>query len=99
MLHDRVLVQLDQTAGERRSAGGIVIPATAAVADRRLEWGKVAAVGPNVRMVEIGDSVLFDPEDKAEVEIAGEAYLLLRERDIHALAADRIEESETGLYL
>lgn len=99
MLHDRVLVQLDKDAGERRSSGGIVIPATAAVAERRLEWGSVAAVGPNVRMIEVGDTVLFDPDEKAEVEIAGEVFLLLRERDIHAIAADRIEESETGLYL
>ena len=63
MLHDRVLVQLDKEAGERRSSGGIVIPATAAVAERRLEWGKVAAIGPNVRMVEVGDTVLFGPDE------------------------------------
>ena len=99
MLHDRVLVQLDKDAGERRSSSGIVIPATAAVADRRLEWGRVAAVGPTVRVIEIGDSVLFDPDERAEVEITGDVYLLLRERDIHAIAADRLEESETGLYL
>ncbi len=36
MLHDRVLVQLDKEAGERRSSGGIVIPATAALGNRRL---------------------------------------------------------------
>jgi chaperonin GroES len=32
------------------------------------------------------------------VEISGEDYLLLRERDIHAVAAKRVE-SNTGLYL
>jgi chaperonin GroES len=99
MLHDRLLVQLDKEVGERRSSGGILIPATAAVAERRLAWCQVAAVGPNVRVIEIGDRVLFDPEDKAEVEVNGEAYILLRERDIHAIAAERLEESETGLYL
>ena len=31
MLHDRVMVELDRDAGERRSSGGIVIPATAAM--------------------------------------------------------------------
>ena len=31
MLHDRVLVEVDKEAGERRSTGGIVIPATAAM--------------------------------------------------------------------
>ena len=99
MLHDRVLVQLDGDAGERRSTGGIVIPATAVVGSRRLAWAKVAAVGPHARAVEPGDRVLFDPEDKGEVEVNGEAYVLMRERDIHAVAAERLEDSETGLYL
>jgi chaperonin GroES len=98
MLHDRVLVQLDE-AGERRSTGGIVIPATAALGNRRLAWARVAAIGPHVRAVEIGDRVLFDPDDKAEVEVNGESYILMRERDVHAVAAERIEEGETGLYL
>jgi len=99
MLHDRVLVSIDRDAGERRSSGGIVIPATAAMGGRRLSWSKVAAVGPHVRSVEVGDRVLFDPEDKAEVEVNAETYLLMRERDIHAVAADRLGDSQTGLYL
>jgi chaperonin GroES len=99
MLHDRVLVQLDKDAGERRSSGGIVIPATAALGNKRLSWARVAAIGPHVRAVELGDRVLFDPDDKPEVEVHGESYVLMRERDVHAVAADRVEESETGLYL
>ena len=99
MLHDRVLVQIDAEAGERRSSGGIVIPATAALTHHRLAWSKVVALGPHVRAVELGDRVLFDPEDKAEVEVNGEAYVLLRERDVHAVAAERVDDSETGLYL
>jgi len=99
MLHDRVLVQLDKEAGERRSSGGIVIPATAAMGARRLAWSKVVAVGPHVRSVEIDDRVLFDPDDKAEVEVNAETYILLRERDVHAVAAERLGEAHTGLYL
>ena len=38
MLHDRVLVEVDKESGERRSTGGIVIPATAALGTRRLAW-------------------------------------------------------------
>ena len=38
MLHDRVLVALRREDGERRSTGGIVIPATAAMGARRLAW-------------------------------------------------------------
>jgi chaperonin GroES len=99
MLHDRLLVELDKEAGERRSSGGIVIPATAAMGGRRLSWCKVIAVGPHARSVEVGDRVLVDPEDKAEVEVSGELYVVMRERDVHAVAADRLGSESTGLYL
>jgi chaperonin GroES len=99
MLHDRILVEIDRDSGERRSSGGIVIPATAAMGARRLSWSKVVAVGPHARAVEAGDRVLFDPEDKAEVEVNGELYVVMRERDIHAVAADRLGDESTGLYL
>ena len=100
MLHDRVLVRTDIPEGERRSTGGILIPATAAVG-RRLSWAEVVAVGQNVRTVETGDRVLFDPEDRAEVEVRGVAYVLMRERDLHAVAAERLlgSDDSTGLYL
>ena len=98
MLNDRVLVQLGGPEGERRTSGGILIPATAQVG-KRLTWGEVVGVGPNVRNVELGDQVLFNPEDRYEVEVRGSDYIILRERDIHALAAERLEETSTGLYL
>ncbi len=90
MLHDRVLVRMSREEGERRSSGGIVIPATAQISTR-LVWAEVLAVGNHVRSIEVGDRVLFSPDDRHEVEISGENYLLLRERDVHALAAQRIE--------
>jgi chaperonin GroES len=99
MLHDRILVEVDRDAGERRSSGGIVIPATAAMGARRLAWSRVIAVGPHARAVEKGDRVLFDPADKAEVEVHGETYVVMRERDVHAVAADRLADEATGLYL
>jgi chaperonin GroES len=98
MLHDRVLVSTDNEAGERRSSGGIVIPATVAIG-RRLAWGQVVAVGTNVRTVKPTDRVLFDPEDRAEVEVRGKDYVLLRERDLHAVASERLQDGKTGLYL
>ncbi len=97
MLADRVLVQLPANEGERKSRSGIVIPATAEVA-KRLAWAEVMAVGPHVRMVKTGDRVLFNPEDRFEVEVKGDDYLILRERDIHAVASERMDGS-TGLYL
>jgi chaperonin GroES len=99
MLHDRVLVALDREPGERKSSGGILIPATAEMGGRRLAWCRVVGVGSLVRSVQVDDRVLFDPEDKAEVEVSGEMYVVIRERDIHAVAADRLGDSPTGLYL
>jgi len=97
MLSDRLLVKIPDSGGERRSTGGIVIPATAQIA-KRLVWAEVVALGQNVRAAEVGDRVLFSPEDRYEVEVGGADYIMLRERDIHAVAASHIEAS-TGLYL
>lgn len=97
VLFDRVLVQVAQGDGERRSRAGILIPATAQVS-RRLVWADTVAVGPHVRSVKAGDKVLFNPEDRFEVEVQGEEYVILRERDIHAIASERIDGG-TGLYL
>lgn len=98
MLHDRVLVSTEGEQGERTSGGGIVIPATVAMG-RRLSWAAVVAAGANVRTVKVGDRVLFDPDDRAEVEVRGKDYILLRERDLHAVAAERLQDGKTGLYL
>jgi chaperonin GroES len=99
LLHDRLLVRLDSGEGDRRSTGGILIPATAQVG-RRLQWAHVVAVGPNVRTVELDDQVLYDPENHPEVELQGTEYVLLRERDVHAVAASRVQaDGSAGLYL
>lgn len=97
MLHDRVLVRLEGE-GERRSSAGIVIPATASVG-KRLSWATAVGIGPSVRSIVVGDRVLFDPDDRSEVELHGRDYVLLRERDVHAVAASRVEPDGTGLYL
>ncbi|SBT48530.1 GroES family chaperonin [Micromonospora auratinigra] len=101
LLHDRVLVRTENGEGERRSTAGIVIPATAAVG-KRLAWATAVGVGPHVRSIVAGDRVLFDPDERSEVELHGRAYVLLRERDVHAVAAERVEKEptgSTGLYL
>jgi chaperonin GroES len=97
MIADRILVVPSKEAGERKSRAGILIPATADVS-RRLVWADVVAVGPTVRTVEPDDAVLFSPESGFEVEIQGEEYIILRERDVHAVASPRTEGG-TGLYL
>jgi chaperonin GroES len=98
LLGDRLLVLLDAESAERRSAGGILIPATAAVG-KRLAWAFVVGAGAHVRQVAVGDRVLFDPEDRAEIELGGQTYLLLRERDVHGVAEDTPGAEGTGMYL
>jgi chaperonin GroES len=97
MTADRLLVSPSPEAGERMSRAGILIPATANQ-NRRLFWGDVVAAGPTVRTIEQGDRVLFSPDTGFEVEIRGEEYLILRERDVHAIASTRAE-GQSGLYL
>ena len=97
MTADRLLVLPNEDGGDRKSRGGILIPATANL-NRRLTWAEVVAVGPTVRNLEEGDQVLFALDAGFEVDIRGEEYLILRERDIHAVASSRVD-GQTGLYL
>ena len=85
-LHDRVIVKrLDE---ERKSAGGIVIPDTAA---EKPEQGKILAVGKGKRDdsgklipldVKPGDKVLFGKYSGQTVRVKGEELLVMREEDI-----------------
>ena len=97
MLHDRVMIRVTDGTGERRSSAGIVIPATAEVA-KRLMWGEVFGVGQHVRTVKVGDRVLFGRDDQYEVEVQGTTYLVMRERELHAVATERTDHG-AGLYL
>lgn len=97
VLFDRVLVRMDGGDGERRSRAGILIPATAQLS-KRLTWATVVSIGPHVRNVSAGSRVLFSAEDLYEVEVDGEEFVLLRERDLHAVAKVD-EEPGAGLYL
>ena len=85
-LHDRVIVRRKEE--ERTTAGGIVIPDTAA--EKPIQ-GEVMAVGKGkildsgeVRAldVKVGDTVLFGKYSGTEVKVEGEDLLVMREEDI-----------------
>jgi chaperonin GroES len=85
-LHDRVVVK--RMEEERTSAGGIVIPESAAEKPVR---GKVLSVGKgkitengDVRPLDlkVGDQVLFGKYSGTEIKIDGEEVLVMREDDI-----------------
>jgi len=97
---DRLVVAQPEN-GERRSRSGLLIPATAAAAPKRCVWGDVTLVGPDVRNVKTGDRVLFLPQAGLEVEIGGEDFLLLRERDVQAISSPSAngKDHHGGQYL
>jgi chaperonin GroES len=88
-LHDRVIVK--RLESETKSAGGIVIPDSAA---EKPVQGKVVAVGKgkiledgNVRPldVKVGDKILFGKYRGTEVKVDGEDLLVMREEDVMAI--------------
>lgn len=85
-LHDRVVVR--RMEEERTSAGGIVIPDSAA--EKPIQ-GEIIAVGNGKVLdsgesrpldVKVGDRVLFGKYSGTEVKLDGEDYLVMREEDI-----------------
>ncbi len=84
-LHDRVVVR--RLEEEQKTAGGIIIPDTAA---EKPQQGEVIAVGPGAREngkitpldVKEGDKVLFGKWSGTEVKIDGEELLIMKESDI-----------------
>ena len=97
MMTDRVLVMPSNEEGERATRGGLLIPATAND-DKRLRWGEVISIGRNVHHVKVKDRILYAPDAGFTCEIAGESYLLLRERDIQAIS-ENDDSTDPGLYL
>ncbi|HEX6843561.1 MAG TPA: co-chaperone GroES, partial [Actinomycetota bacterium] len=97
---DRLVVR-NPEAGERKTAAGLLIPATAVPAPKRLQWGDVALVGPDVRTAKEGDRVLYLPSSGLEVELDGEDFVLLRERDVQAVSTtpSKGKERAPGQYL
>ena len=85
-LHDRVIVK--RLEEERKSAGGIVIPDTAA---EKPEQGEILAVGKGKKNddgklvaldVKVGDKVLFGKYSGQTVKVKGEELLVMREEDV-----------------
>lgn len=90
-LHDRVVVK--RMEEERTSAGGIVIPDSAA---EKPQKGEIVAVGNgkitesgDVRAldVKVGDQVLFGKYSGTEIKVDGEDVLIMKEEDILGILA------------
>lgn len=85
-LADRVLIKA--APAEEKTAGGIIIPATAK--EKPLQ-GKVLAVGNGTKdeemVLKAGDTVLYGKYAGTEVELDGEKYLIMRQSDVLAVLA------------
>ncbi|MEP7060400.1 MAG: co-chaperone GroES [Actinomycetota bacterium] len=97
---DRIVVR-PPADGERKSSGGLLIPATAMPAPKRLNWAEVELIGPDVRVAKTGDRVLYLPSSGLEVELDGEDLVLLRERDVQAVKSPPATKTDRapGQYL
>lgn len=85
-LHDRVVVK--RVEEETKTAGGIVLPGSAA---EKPSEGTVLAVGAGKPLdngqiraleVKVGDRILFGKYSGSEVKVGGEQYIIMREEDI-----------------
>jgi chaperonin GroES len=88
-LHDRVIVK--RLESETKTAGGIVIPDSAA---EKPVQGKVVAVGKGKILedgtvrpldVKIGDKILFGKYSGTEVKVDGDELVVMREEDVMAI--------------
>ena len=88
-LHDRVIVK--RLEEERVSAGGIVIPDSAA---EKPSQGKVIAAGKGKILedgkvrpldIKVGDKILFGKYSGTEVKMDGDELVVMREEDIMAV--------------
>jgi chaperonin GroES len=91
-LHDRVVIRREEE--ESKSAGGIVLPGSAAEKPAR---GEVIAVGigkildnGEVRSldVQVGDKVIFGQYAGSTVKLDGEEFLIMSESEVLAIVVD-----------
>jgi chaperonin GroES len=86
-LHDRVLVKRIES-GDKKTAGGIIIPDTV---KEKPQEGEVMAVGPGKMLengktqelnVKVGNRILFGKYSGTDIKIDDQEYLIMREEDI-----------------
>jgi chaperonin GroES len=79
-LGDKVLIEISEA--EAKTSGGIILPDNA---KEKPQTGKIISVGAKVEFVKAGQVVVFDKWGGKEVKVNGKDYLIVAEKDLHAV--------------
>src|SRR3954468_24944821 len=99
-LQDRVLIR--RVTAEAKTAGGIIIPATAQ--EKPME-GEIVAAGPGARSedgkihpldVKPGDRVLFGKWSGTEIKLDGEDLIIMKETDILGILTTTVAKKKAA---
>lgn len=81
-INENVLIKLDNSQNETKTAGGLFIPDTAK--EKPLQ-GEVAAISPDLESsLSVGDIVMYNKYVGTETSLNGEDFLIVQVSDILA---------------
>jgi len=78
-LADYVVSQAE--AAQSKTASGLYLPNNA---QEKPKIAKVLAIGDNVKLVKVGDKILYKSYSTTDVKVGTEEYILVKEEDILA---------------
>jgi chaperonin GroES len=76
-LKERVFIKYSEEM--EKTPGGLYVPDTA---KEKPQKGVVEAVGPEVKEVKVGNTVLFDKYSGTKINLDNQEYLIIKEEDI-----------------
>lgn len=78
-LADRVVAE--PVEAKAKTASGLYLPDNA---QEKPKVAKVVAVGPDVKNVKVGDSILYEDYSNTDVKVDGSEYIIVKEEKILA---------------
>lgn len=78
-LADRVVAE--PVEAEAKTASGLYLPGNA---QEKPKMAKVVAVGPAVKDIKVGDSILYEDYSNTDVKIDGKKYIIVKEEKVLA---------------
>lgn len=78
-LQDRVVAKKETPA--EKTASGFFMPGEA---KEKPSYATVESVGPDVKIIKVGDKIIFKEYSTTDIEIDGQDFLIVKEEDILA---------------